>query len=105
LETYKYVIANSKTTSAFSTSTIFNGIINLNYYKYNKSAKNLFEFGIGGGAQRQNFGANYLEFENPFKLGGKEVLFDAKANTNALIGQMSIQNTFLLVSELVLLWD
>ncbi len=94
LETYKYVIANSKSTSSFSTSTVFNGIINLNYYKYSKSAKNLFEFGIGAGAQRQNLGTNYLEFENPFKLGGKEVLFDAKANTNALIGQMSLQNTF-----------
>lgn len=100
LETYQFVTNNAKSLSAFTDSKIYNGIVNLSYYKYNKSGKNLFEIGIGGGMQHQNLGTNYLEFDNPFKQGAKEVLFDAKETSISPIAQFSIQNTFFIGKRL-----
>jgi hypothetical protein len=94
LETYQFVTANSKSLSAFTDSKIYNGIINLSYYKTSISGKNLFEIGIGGGMQHQNLGTNYLEFDNPFKQGTKEVLFEAKETSISPMAQFSMQNTF-----------
>ena len=81
----------------YNSSTMLNGILNLNYTRYNKSRKNLFEIGIGGGVQQLNQGKNTLALHNPLRINKLDTVYrDLGGKSSSPIFQLTLQNTFYL---------
>jgi hypothetical protein len=68
--TYNNMLKNDPlAVRSFQASNILNGLLGLNYYRYNKKGNSLFEIGVAGGLQQLTQGKNILAFHNPYRLG------------------------------------
>ena len=84
----------------FKPSQILNGIGSINWYKYSKNGKNLFEVGVGGGLQALAMSQSSLTFSNPLRLGQTDTLYSHSGKSNAVMGQLSLQNTFFITKNI-----
>lgn len=89
----QYIQSDPNAIRQYSNSSILNGVLSLNRYRYSKKGRSLFEFGIGGGMQQQNIGRSILAFHNPLLLGQLDTLYQNGNNVNSYLGQMSLQHT------------
>jgi len=89
----QYIQSDPNAIRQYSNSSILNGVLSLNRYRYSKKGRSLFEFGIGGGMQQQNIGRSILAFHNPLLLGQLDTLYQNGNNVNSYLGQLSLQHT------------
>jgi hypothetical protein len=93
--TYNNMLKNDPlAVRSFQVSNIRNGLLGLNYYRYNKKGNSLFEIGVAGGLQQLTQGKNILAFHNPYRLGLLDTVYQNGGKVNSGIGQFTLQNTF-----------
>lgn len=87
-------------TGTYNNSTLFNGILNIKYTIFSKNCNNLFEISLGGGFQQLNQKENKLQLGGFNPEVGVMAYQEKPTKSMAPIGQLSLQNTFLIKKKI-----